>query len=149
MLKKIKFYFILNCLSFTIMTFALNLFYITSGIVDEINKLGYVQLTLQYLSVTTVISLLFFAFDKLIKKDEIYSHLISLLIVMASVYGLGGGVYKWFPIFSWDTPITLGIILIIYFAVYFLLFAKNIEASNQINKKLKEMQEAEQNEENH
>ena len=143
MLKKIKSYFILNCVTFTIMTVVLNIFYITSGIASTINKTGYIQLTLQYLSVTTVMSTLFFAFDKLIHKEEIYSHLIALMIVMVTVYGLGGGVYKWFPIFSWYTLATLVIILVIYFAVYFTLFAKNIEASNHINQKLKEMQEAE------
>lgn len=143
MLKRIKSYFILNCVTFTIMTVVLNIFYITSGIASTINKTGYIQLTLQYLSVTTVMSILFFAFDKLLQKEEVYSHLIALMIVMVTVYGLGGGVYKWFPIFSSATLVTLAIILIIYFAVYFTLFAKNIEASNHINQKLKEMQEAE------
>lgn len=143
MLKKIKFFLILNCVSFTIMTFVLNMFYIMSGAVDTNEQFGYVTLTMQYLSVTTVMSVLFFIFDKIVNSNEIYGHLTSLLIVTVTVYGLGGGVYKWFPIFSWYTLVTLDIILVIYFAVYFLLFAKNIEASNQINKKLKEMQEAE------
>ncbi|MBQ1991409.1 MAG: DUF3021 family protein, partial [Clostridia bacterium] len=59
------------------------------------------------------------------------------------VFGLGGFVYQWFPIFSWWTLATLGIIFVVYFSVHFILFTKNIDATNEINKKLKEMQEAE------
>ena len=66
-----------------------------------------------------------------------------MLIVIASVFGLGGGVYKWFPILSWWSLGALAVIFIVYFSVYFLMFTKNIDATNQINKQLKEMQEAE------
>ena len=124
MLKKIKFFLVLNCVTFTIMSLVLNLIYILSGAVENEGQFGYVTLTMQYLSVTTIMSVLFFFFDKGNGKNDIYNHLTSLLIVVGTVFGLGGGVYKWFPIFSGYTLITLGIILVIYFAVYFLLFAK-------------------------
>lgn len=143
MLKKIKSYFILNCVVFTIMSFVLNMVFIVTGNAEEMNIAGYVTTTLQYLSVTTVMSVLFFIFDKIVRKDEMYSHITALLIVIATVFGLGGGVYKWFPVISWWSLGTLVIIFVVYFSVYFLLFAKNIDASNQINKKLEEMQEEE------
>lgn len=143
MFKRIKFFLILNCVAFTIMSLVLNLIYILAGSAKTNEQFGYVTLTMQYLSVTTVMSILFFFFDKGDGKNDIYNHLTSLLIVVATVFGLGGGVYHWFPLISWYTIATLGVILVIYFVVYFLLFAKNVEASNQINKKLEEMQEAE------
>lgn len=143
MLKKIKSYFILNCVVFTVMSFVLNVFFVITDNVREMNTGGYVTLTMQYLSVTTVMSSLFFILDKIICKDEMYSHIISLLIVIATVFGLGGGVYRWFPVLSWWSLGTLVVIFVVYFSVYFLLFTKNIDASNEINKKLKEMQEAE------
>lgn len=143
MLKKIKSYFILNCVVFTVMSFVLNVFFITTDNVQEMNTGGYVTFTMQYLSVTTVMSILFFIFDKIVDKDEMYSHITSLIIVIATVFGLGGGVYKWFPVLSWWSLGTLAVIFVVYFSVYFLLFTKNIDASNEINKKLEEMQEAE------
>ena len=143
MLKRIKAYFLLNCTVFTLMSFALNMLFIITDNVSEMNSGGYITITLQYLSVTTVMCALLFIFDKIVSKDEMYSHITALLIVIATVFGLGGGVYKWFPIMSWWALSALAIIFIIYFSVYFLLFAKNIDATNQINKKLEEMQEAE------
>ena len=143
MLKRIKTYFVLNCTVFTLMSFALNIMYMITGITYEINQAGYTTLTLQYLSVTTIMCILFFIFDKVVRQDEMYSHITALLIVVATVFGLGGGVYKWFPIISWWSLGALAVIFIVYFSVYFLLFTKNIDATNQINKKLEEMQEAE------
>ncbi|MEE0264750.1 MAG: hypothetical protein UD936_03900 [Acutalibacteraceae bacterium] len=143
MLKNIKKFFILDCIVFTILSFVLNMFFIITGNMQEMNRAGYVTTTLQYLSVTTVICILFFIFQKIISKDEMYSYITALLIVIASVFGLGGGVYKWFPILSWWSLVALAVIFIVYFSVYFLMFTKNIDATNQINKQLKEMQEAE------
>ena len=143
MIKKLKSYFVLNCTVFTLMTFVLNMLFIITDNVREMNTGGYVTITLQYLSVTTAMCILLFIFDKIVSQDEMYSHITSLLIVIASVFGLGGGVYKWFPILSWWSLGALAVIFIVYFSVYFLMFTKNIDATNQINKQLKEMQEAE------
>ena len=143
MLKRLKTYFVLNCTVFTLMSVVLNIFYKITGITDIINQTGYTTITLQYLSVTTVMCALLFIFDKIVSKDEMYSHITALIIVIATVFGLGGGVYKWFPIMSWWALSALAVIFIIYFSVYFLLFAKNIDATNQINKKLEKMQEVE------
>ncbi len=143
MLKNIKKFFILDCIVFTILSFVLNMFFIITGNMHEMNTTGYVTTTMQYLSTTTTICILFFLFQKIISKDEMYSHITSLLIVIATVFGLGGGIYKWFPIISWWSLGALAVIFIVYFSVYFLLFAKNIDATNQINKKLEEMQEDE------
>lgn len=141
MIKRIKTYFVLNCTVFTIMSFVLNIFYMITDITHEINRIGYTKLTFQYLSVTTVMCVLFFIFDKILKQDEMYSHITALIIVIATVFGLGGGVYKWFPVMSWWSLGALAVIFTVYFSVYFLLFTKNIDATNQINKKLEEMQE--------
>lgn len=143
MFKRIKDFLILNCVVFTIMSMVLNILYIITDVVKTSEQLGYVTITMQYLSVTTVMCFLLFLFDKIVSKHEMYSHITALLIVIATVFSLGGFVYKWFPIFSWWTLATLGIIFVVYFSVHFILFTKNIDATNEINKKLKEMQEEE------
>ena len=143
MFKRIKDFLVLNCVVFTIMSMVLNMLYIITDVVKTSEQLGYVTITMQYLSVTTVVCFLLFLFDKIVSKKEMYSHITALLIVIATVFGLGGFVYQWFPIFSWWTLATLGIIFVVYFSVHFILFTKNIDATNEINKKLEEMQEEE------
>lgn len=143
MFKRIKDFCVLNCVVFTVMSLVLNLIYIITDVVKTSEQFGYVVITMQYLSVTTVMCFLLFLFDKIVSKDEMYSHIIALIIVIATVFGLGGYVYEWFPIFSGWSLATLGIIFLIYFLVRFIVFAKDIDASKQINKKLEEMQEEE------
>lgn len=141
MFEKIKFYIKMDCEIFTLVTLVLNLIYIISGSAESVNSEGYVKLTMEYLSVSTVITALFFVFEKVIRKTGASGHIISLLIVVCSVYGIGGGLYGWFPIASMWTLATFGVILIVYGAVYLLDFAGNIKASKYINEKLRKNRE--------
>ena len=62
MFKRIKDFLVLNCVVFTIMSMVLNMLYIITDVVKTSEQLGYVTITMQYLSVTTVMCFLLFLF---------------------------------------------------------------------------------------
>ena len=64
-----------------------------------------------------------------------------MAIVLSCVYGLGGGVFNWFPIFSIWSLYAFIVLMIVYTIVFFTMFHKNVEDSNKINEKLKKIQE--------
>lgn len=145
MLKKIKYYFTLDCVIFTIMTVVLSVAYYLFDIGQNepnVNCLKvFAQIVFSYFSVTTVISVLFLIFEKFIKTESIAGYFVSMAIVCSIVYGIGGGVFHWFPVFSYWSVFTLGVIVVVYVCVFLTVFYNNVEDSNKINEKLKEMQE--------
>ena len=64
-----------------------------------------------------------------------------MAIVLSCVYGLGSGVFDWFPIFSIWSLYAFIVLMIVYTIVFFTMFHKNVEDSNKINEKLKKIQE--------
>lgn len=152
MLNKIKEYFVLDCVIFTVMTVVLSVVYKAFGVFEAIgaddNFFEYFTDTIfSYFTVTTTITFLFFVFHKITDQGGIVGHLASMLIVVATVYGLGSGVFHWFPLFSMWSLYTFLVIVFVYVIVFVSVFRKDVEISNQINKKLKDMQE-ERNEQN-
>lgn len=141
MIKKIKLYLQLDCITFTAMTVVLNLFYILTGLYKEIT-VSYFELTFQYLTVTTIMSALFFLCDKLLKSDNaIIAHMVAIAIVIGTVFIVGGGIFKWFNIMSLWSLAVLGIIFVVYSTVYFLAFYRNVNETQKINDILKETRE--------
>lgn len=147
MIAKLKRYFLLDCTVFAIMTVVLQLFYRVSGLMDEFAEksfLDYSNIILQYFAVSTTMAFLFFLCDVIFgNSDRITGHLISLIIVVGTVFLEGGLLFKWFNVASIYTLWVLLIIAIIYCLVWFLCFAKDVDDSKQINKKITEMQENE------
>lgn len=148
MLAKIKHYFTLDCVIFTIMTVVLSVVYLLTNWDDTIRNTTteemfktFGKITLSYFTVTTVMAFLFMVLEKFVNENGYLGHLVSMGIVLSCVYGLGGGVFKWFPIFSKWSLYTLIVIIIVYIIVFFTMFYRNVEDSNKINKKLKKMQE--------
>ena len=143
MLNKIKRYIILDCVIFTVMSVILGVFYSAFNTLSE-DGAFYLNISMEHFAVATTISLLFFLINLIMEKIEgIKSHLIALCIVIGTVFIEGGWLFHWFPINSYWTLGTLIIIAIIYLAVYFIMFARNIGDSNRINRKLREMREKE------
>ena len=141
MIKRIKWYLQLDCIIFTAMTVVLNLFYILSGLKDAIS-VSYFDLTIQYLTVATIISALFFLCHNIVIGDNaILAHTVSMVIVAGTVFIVGGLIFSWFNILSFWSGAVIGIIFVIYFAVYFLAFYKNVNETQKINDMLKEARE--------
>lgn len=141
MAKKIKFYLQRDCIIFTTMTVVLNLFYMLTGLKEAMTS-NYSDLTFQFLAVATIMSVLFFIFDKMLNSDNaIIAHLVAILIVVGTVFIVGGGIFKWFNIMSLWSLAVLGIIFVVYSAVYFLAFYKNVSETQKINDMLKEARE--------
>ena len=148
MLNRIKHYFTLDCVIFTIMTVVLSIVYYFTTWDNTVNKItteeffkSFGTMVFSYFTVTTVMSFLFMILEKQINENGYIGHLISIGIVLSCVYGLGGGVFDWFPIFSIWSLYAFIVMMIVYISVFFTMFHKNVEDSNKINEKLKKMQE--------
>ena len=148
MLNRIKHYFTLDCVIFTIMTVVLSIVFYFTTWDNTVNKITteeffktFGTMVFSYFTVTTVMSFLFMILEKQINENAYIGHLISMAIVLSCVYGLGGGVFDWFPIFSIWSLYAFIVMMIVYTIVFFTMFHKNVEDSNKINEKLKKMQE--------
>lgn len=148
MLNRIKHYFTLDCVIFTIMTVVLSIVFYFTTWDNTVNKITteeffktFGTMVFSYFTVTTVMSFLFMILEKQINENGYIGHLISMGIVLSCVYGLGGGVFDWFPIFSIWSLYAFIVMMIVYIGVFFTMFHKNVEDSNKINEKLKKMQE--------
>lgn len=148
MLNRIKHYFTLDCVIFTIMTVVLSIVFYFTTWDNTVNKItteeffkSFGTMVFSYFTVTTVMSFLFMILEKQINENGYIGHLISIGIVLSCVYGLGGGVFDWFPIFSIWSLYAFIVMMIVYTIVFFTMFHKNVEDSNKINEKLKKMQE--------
>lgn len=148
MLNRIKHYFTLDCVIFTIMTVVLSIVFYFTTWDNTVNKItteeffkSFGTMVFSYFTVTTVMSFLFMILEKQINENGYIGHLISIGIVLSCVYGLGGGVFDWFPIFSIWSLYAFIVMMIVYIGVFFTMFHKNVEDSNKINEKLKKMQE--------
>lgn len=148
MLNRIKHYFTLDCVIFTIMTVVLSIVFYFTTWDNTVNKITteeffktFGTMVFSYFTVTTVMSFLFMILEKQINENGYIGHLISMVIVLSCVYGLGGGVFDWFPIFSIWSLYAFIVMMIVYTIVFFTMFHKNVEDSNKINEKLKKMQE--------
>lgn len=148
MLNRIKHYFTLDCVIFTIMTVVLSIVFYFTTWDNTVNKITteeffktFGTMVFSYFTVTTVMSFLFMILEKQINENGYIGHLISIGIVLSCVYGLGGGVFDWFPIFSIWSLYAFIVMMIVYTIVFFTMFHKNVEDSNKINEKLKKMQE--------
>lgn len=148
MLNRIKHYFTLDCVIFTIMTVVLSIVYYFATWDNTVNKITteeffktFGTMVFSYFTVTTVMAFLFMILEKQINENGYIGHLISIGIVLSCVYGLGGGVFDWFPIFSIWSLYAFIVMMIVYIGVFFTMFHKNVEDSNKINEKLKKMQE--------
>lgn len=148
MLNRIKHYFTLDCVIFTIMTVVLSIVFYFTTWDNTVNKITteeffktFGTMVFSYFTVTTVMAFLFMILERPIKENGYIGHLISIGIVLSCVYGLGGGVFDWFPIFSIWSLYAFIVMMIVYIGVFFTMFHKNVEDSNKINEKLKKMQE--------
>ena len=148
MLNRIKHYFTLDCVIFTIMTVVLSIVFYFATWDNTVNKITteeffktFGTMVFSYFTVTTVMAFLFMILEKQINENGYIGHLISIGIVLSCVYGLGGGVFDWFPIFSIWSLYAFIVLMIVYIGVFFTMFHKNVEDSNKINEKLKKMQE--------
>lgn len=97
------------------------------------------QEVLQFFIVSVAITVLMAITDIFTLKCSLPIIILTDLIDIAVVvFGLGGGVFKWFN-FNWQTilPIT-GIIVVIYFIIFGFFMLQMKKDSEHINKKIKE-----------
>lgn len=97
------------------------------------------QEVLQYFTVAVAITLLMAVTDLFTFKRSLPIIILAdLLDIAVVVFGLGGGVFKWFN-FNWQTILPIaGIIVFIYFLIFVFFMLQMKRDSEHINIKIKE-----------
>lgn len=97
------------------------------------------QEVLQYFTVAVAITLLMAVTDLFTFKRSLPIIILAdLLDIVVVVFGLGGGVFKWFN-FNWQTILPIaGIIVLIYFLIFAFFMLQMKKDSEHINIKIKE-----------
>lgn len=140
MLKRISGYIVSCCVSFTVCVMVLSVAHSIDGKVMEFY--GWKE-NFHLFACCFSISFLMFFTDKLTEK---YSLAVELLVkfadVVACVFGLGGLIFRWFPIdLKWSIyvfALALIIYIITFIITIFSLYFANEKTSNEINKKIAE-----------
>lgn len=127
---------LIDCISFTCVSVLLSTLACFSDpeLVMGMNQFVYLQLFV----CTTAISILMYLTSKIQVKSQITASFISLLDIAAVIYGIGGGIFCWFP---WRPAVVfeVGIILFLVFLVTnWVMIWQNKEIAKAINKKLQE-----------
>ena len=139
--EKINHYISVLVHSFTWQTLILSLINWDSYLINA-------QEVLQYFAVSVAITLLMAITDIFtLKRSLPVIILTDLLDIAVVVFGLGGGVFKWFD-FNLETILPIvGIIVFIYFIIFGLMMFQMKMDSDHINKKIKERISKENNNE--
>lgn len=97
------------------------------------------QEVLQYFAVSVAITVLMAITDIFTLKCSLPIIILAdLLDIAVIVFGLGGGVFKWFN-FNWQTILPIaGIIVLIYFLIFGFFMLQMKKDSEHINIKIKE-----------
>ncbi len=132
--KKIKFYFSVCCISFTILELVLSTL---NACFDLMSSNLWIN-NIEMFAVCLCIALLMFITDRFSKNHSLITKItIDLLDILAAVYGLGGIAFKWFT--TWDSIIiSFCVILVVYFLVFLIMILNAKITDNKINKKILE-----------
>lgn len=92
---------------------------------------------LELFVVTSVVNVLLTVSHNRICEGIFADMLLDLWVVLFGVLGLGGGLFHWFP---WQ-PVyiieVIGILLMVYFVTYSIMFLQNRELARKINEQIK------------
>lgn len=132
--KELKNCILITCVSYTVTSTLLSLLAFISGLTMEMANVEYLQI----FACCIVISILIHFSSKLPVESEWAETLIAFLAVALVIYGMGGGIFKWF---AWELKyiIEVFIILVLVFLATngFMLWQSN-ETAKAINKKIEE-----------
>lgn len=132
--KRIMTYFITSCVSYTACSLILTLL---SIIFEDFSPSIYHNL--EYFVVCLSISVLMFFTDMFTDSCTApIAVLIQITDVIVCVLGIGGLIFHWFPFKPFWLLIVLGIILLIYFITFAVMYYVNRKWVNNVNKILTE-----------
>lgn len=142
--EKIKYYFTVCCISFTILELVLSTLNIIIAPTSMSSNLWINNI--EMFSVCLCIALIMFVTDNFTKNPHsIFARIVHLIDVSIPVFVLGGLVYHWFAIIWWDILIVFGVIVLVYFLVYGIMYLNGKITENMINKKILERKEEQKN----
>lgn len=133
--KALKDSILITCISYTAVAVILSvLALISPGFTMELTSITYLQL----FGCTTIISCLMYFTSKIQVESQIAANLIQILDIAIVVYGVGGGLFQWFP---WEityiAEVAFILIVVFLFTNYIMIWQNN-EITKAINKKIKE-----------
>lgn len=126
-----------NCISFTVVAVILSVLAYIPDMTMEITHVTYLQL----FGCTTLIAFLMYFTSKIQVESQIVASLISIFNIAIVVFGVGGGIFRWFP---WELKYIaeVAIILILVFIVTnYMMIWQNNELAKSINEKIKAREE--------
>ena len=131
---KIKECVLIDCISFTTISLIISSLACFSDMTMPITPVAYLQLFV----CTTLISIAIYFTYKIQIESQIINDIITLLEIAAVVFGVGGGIFKWFD-WKLQYVIEVAVILVIVFIVTNgIMIWQNNEIAKSINKKIKE-----------
>lgn len=132
---RVKYYFSICCISFTILELVISVLHITGIFLGETTWMNNIEM----FTVCFCIGILIFITDIFTKNTRegylnFFQILVHLFDVSLSVFGLGGLVFHWF---SWEDILgVFGILSFIYFVVYGIMILNQKISANMINKEI-------------
>ncbi len=148
LLHRLKRYGISYCVSYTMANMILSVM----NYIDSINIYDNVWLiNIELSAICLIIAVLMFFSDMFISHTEGYGFsvldmIVGFFDVAVPVLGLGGFVFNWFDLFSYEVIYPLCIIAAVYFATLVLFLINDRMTEKEINKKIKERKEMKRNE---
>ncbi len=146
-IKKLRNYGISCCVSYTFVSIILSLLNVRQHLMSGTDVHDVWLNNIQIFVVCLAIAVCMFITDCLFKIDDgeenysLISFTLGLVDVVIPVMGLGGFVFRWFNVFSYQILYPTGILLFVYLAVFglFCLNAKHTE--KELNRKINERKE--------
>lgn len=131
-MSKFKFYFTINCISFTLLVLLFTI----------LSLLGLATVTAEVILIlfimTACIAIAMFFTDKVMLKKAGLRNLVDLLVIALVVFGIGFGT-GFIPMEIAYLFIVLGMILVIYFVTYGIMLIKTMADAESINQRIKEI----------
>lgn len=131
--ERIKYYFSICCISFTILELILSTLNATISLMSSNLWINNIEM----FAVCFCIAALMFFTDIFTKNfSKPLSIVIDLIDVSVPVFGLGGFIFHWFPIEWQSILMVFGVLTFVYLAVYGIMYINSVITSKSINQKI-------------
>lgn len=122
-----------NCISFTAVAVILSALAYIPDMTMEITHVTYLQL----FGCTTLIACLMYFTSKIQVESQTIASLIPIFNIAIVVFGVGGGIFRWFP---WEvkyiTEVAV-ILTLVFIVTNYMMIWQNNEIAKAINEKIK------------
>ena len=134
MKQKIMNIILISCISYTILSLTLTLI----SYLPNITIQSQYTVDLSLFVITTLVTVLTTITSQIKTESFLLENILYILDMFVLVYGVGGGIFKWFS-WQWPSILLVAVIcMIIYLFTYLIIYFNNKITAIKINKKLEE-----------